>query len=69
MKTPIADSVRSADHLIDTARRLETDRAALMEALETADFYMREHGIHLPNPARVKVRAALNTARANFPQP
>ena len=50
------------------ARRLETDRAALMKALETTNFYMREHGIRLPDPVRVKVRSALSTARANFPR-
>ena len=49
------------------ARRLELDRAALMEALETADFYMREHGISLPDPVRAKLRSTLSAARANFP--
>ena len=75
MNTPITDaaSIRGNMTLVETyaalrevASRLETDRAALMESLETADFYMREHGISLPDPVRTKLRSALSTARANF---
>lgn len=65
MKTPITDAVRSADHLIDTARRLELDRAALMEAL--ADM-VSDHE-QLSCATLQFARAALAAARANFPTP
>ena len=69
MTTPITHAVRSADHLIDIVRRLETDRAALMEALEqTLDAWelgYKTTECHEPENAR----RALAAARANFPQP
>ena len=65
MSTPITDAVTSADHLIDTARRLELDRAALMEALECALEWVPETATIMHE----KAESALAAARANFPTP
>jgi len=83
MKTPITDKFSDyprdflpSDKLIhaDLARRLELDRAALMEALEGAvslfDYSSLDRGIGTATPdgiKRLKARSALSTARANFP--
>ncbi len=80
MNTPITDAVTSADHLIDTARRLELDRAALMEALATAERHLEPVENTSPTDDRLcdandaawmvlcDIRAALTAARANFPE-
>jgi hypothetical protein len=60
--TPLAHYVRD-----EFARRLELDRAALMEALE---FY-RQHmllGYEITDSGQV-AEFAISTARANFPTP
>ena len=49
------------------ARRLELDRAALMEALEQC--LSSSFDGPLPNYAREAASTALATARANFPTP
>ena len=68
MKTPITDSVRSADHLIDTARRLETDRAALMEALEPfARWHCDQPHLGEADCFNCKAHKAITAARSNFP--
>lgn len=65
--TPITDAVRSVDHLIDTARRLELDRSALMEALEhIARDQGRSMSMRVASPASI-AKDALAAARANFP--
>ena len=50
----------------DIARRLELDRAALMESL---DHIIEDNSYYFPpgNPWGDQARAALSTARANFP--
>jgi hypothetical protein len=72
MKTPITDKFSDyprdflpSDKLIhaDLARRLEIDRAALMEALEAAIGYMASD---LPRTA-ARLRQVIEEARANFP--
>ena len=86
MNTPITDAVnmeRYADHyegycaMINNARRLELDRAALMEALELcratlsklhASFSTPEEWQALW-PAIKSAKATLAAARANFPTP
>jgi len=74
MSTPITDAARSADHLIDTARRLELDRSALMEVCDrlvqlnlngTDDSLVRFLVVAHQNSAT----QALAEARANFPTP
>jgi hypothetical protein len=84
MKTPITDAEieeLSADKYSDLdayiamsmhARRLELDRAALIEALEDAASEI-EHGQYDEDPrdllaSAIKGRAALSAARANFPE-
>jgi hypothetical protein len=86
MKTPITDAVnteRYVDHLegycamLNTARRLELDRAALMEAVANIDPYPEEeieesrHGGNIYCEITFRemraIRAALAAARANFP--
>lgn len=70
MKTPITDSLWDQTRgiaeyhakLEDTAKRLETDRAALMEALDAVLKYSTP-----PASARVAARASLSAARENFP--
>jgi hypothetical protein len=62
MNTPINDAVTSADHLIDTARRLELDRAALMEAVAVS---LRDSS--LSPQSKVPLAIAYGNARANFP--
>jgi len=73
MKTPITDAAAYPPAIFqdqaelvpaDLARRLELDRAALMEALED----VLDGGLEGPRPDAVKhAIAALSTARANFP--
>ena len=74
MNTPITDAVRSADHLIDIARRLEADRSALMEICDrlvqlnlngTDDSLIR----FIVGAHQNSATQALAAARANFPQP
>ena len=80
MNTPITDAARESmesirpdgayriDHFAKTARRLELDRAALMEALEG---FIEEQCEARPTEysfALGAARAALTAARANFPE-
>lgn len=79
MNTPITDDAwyHNADHIsaVDAslARRLETDRSALMEALETLTLVIGltpiKGNLERLQEAQDLARAALSTARANFPQP
>jgi hypothetical protein len=85
MKTPITDAAVASDESVswegevwidpEVARRLELDRAALIEALELsratlgklhASFSTPEEWQALW-PAIKSAKAALSTARANFP--
>lgn len=76
MKTPITDAILSHTKgipeyhakLEDTARRLELDRAALMEALEE---FIEEQCEARPteySSALGVARQAIAAARANFPE-
>ena len=80
MNTPITDeasfSTVHQGELVKAsfARRLELDRAALMEALELAETYLIERGIATRGTTGrtvvlPKMQAALAAARANFPTP
>ena len=69
MTTPITDAVRSADHLIDIARRLELDRAALMEALERITRVSSVELAGRRDDVLEQAKSALAAARANFPTP
>ena len=87
MSTPITDAVAkrafpneaTSDYsgyvtMILHARRLETDRSALMEALELAETYLMERGIATRGTVGrtvvlPKMQQALAAAHANFPQP
>lgn len=80
MNTPITDAAwyHNADHVpavdADVARRLETDRAALMEALELTESYLIERGIATRGTmgrtvVLPKIQSALAAACDNFPQP
>jgi len=74
MKTPITDAVVASEDSLEhegyvwidpaLARRLELDRAALMEALEEI-HQESEMGSFAEN----KAWDALSSARANFPEP
>lgn len=75
MNTPITDAVnmeRYADHyegycaMLNNARRLELDRAALMEAL--ANLERRAAFGTVTEEYLNESRRALATARANFPE-
>lgn len=72
MKTPITDTLwksgPAALEMLEHARRLELDRAALMEALvNMVESYQYEASME--NPALLEARAALSAARANFSEP
>jgi hypothetical protein len=81
MKTPITDAAAllfyDAYAMADVARRLERDRAALMEAVANIDPYPEEeieesrHGGNIYCEITFRemraIRAALAAARANFP--
>ena len=84
MNTPITDDAwyHNADHIsaVDAslARLLETDRSALMEALQewlktedaSEDYFVSTGMKREPDhPVVAKARAALSAARANFPTP
>lgn len=83
MNTPITDAAMKycfGDDrefvAVDFARRLELDRAALMESLEglvsLVDYSYLDRGVGTATEdgiKRLKARAALATARANFPTP
>jgi hypothetical protein len=71
MKTPITDAVnreRYVDHhegycaMLNTARRLELDRAALMDAL--CEIHILSHDYSGEGSIALK---AIEAARANFP--
>jgi hypothetical protein len=83
MKTPITDAIWDQTKgipeyhakLEEAARRLELDRAALMEAMEglvsLVDYSYLDRGVGTATEAgikRLKARAALAAARANFPE-
>jgi len=78
MNTPITDGQRScygirSELLVtkDVARRLETDRAALMEALEDLTkvlVVVAGDTAPVPRIALGYAREALAAARANFPE-
>ena len=78
MKTPITDRlasparafVRNA-HVLHAshARRLETDRAALMEALSQIIGDLPQRRDWLDPDLEAFAKSALTAARANFPQP
>lgn len=80
MNTPITDAAHESfedttnetvRHFVDydVARRLELDRAALMEALEhIARDQDRPMSVRVASPAAI-AKAALAAARANFPIP
>ena len=65
MKTPITDDAAndSIVKVYETSRRLELDRAALMEALEDILNDAFDHG----GPKIKAAQSALAAARANFP--
>ena len=69
MKTPITDSAAndSIVKVYETSKRLETDRASLMEALEDLVSAGGNY-CDLLNAAD-KSRRILAAAKANFPQP
>lgn len=75
MKTPITDDAAndSIVKVYETSKRLEIDRAALMEALEdlidSPQPDEREGEFGRGTTPRKRAAAALTTARANFPQP
>jgi len=76
MNTPITDCCKNMLYgtvPADIARRLETDRAALMEALKTICIEIRDgHWSEDPRNLAllgIKGQAALAAARANFPTP
>jgi hypothetical protein len=74
MNTPITDAVRSADHLIDTARRLELDRSALMEVcsrLAELDLNGTDDSLvrFIVQAHQNSANTALAAAHTNFPTP
>ena len=82
MKTPITDAAEEAianddaihieteiDAMAQVARRLELDRAALMEALEAMIDLSYAVGINDADTAMEQAESALAAARANFPTP
>jgi hypothetical protein len=79
MKTPITDAAQAEADKAEavlaigimrrTARRLELDRAALMEALEAMLNLWQKVAGSETDDAVEKADAALISARANFPQP
>lgn len=75
MKTPITDAVfgpQLRGYRAETCRKLELDRAALMEALEraTSGFHGSSTGYYHVDPKDIAfAKASLAEARANFPEP
>lgn len=81
MNTPITDAAKwinaypeyheGATRYVDSefARRLETDRAALMEALSQMIGDLPQRRDWLNPVLEASAKHALSTARANFPQP
>ena len=76
MTTPITDHASvhtdafdSPDKARDFARRLETDRAALMEALSQIIGDLPQRRDWLDPDLEAFAKSALTAARANFPQP
>ena len=74
MNTPITDAIRGNVTLVETyaalrevASRLETDRAALMEALEAMLDLWQKVGGNESDWTVEKSETALSTARTNFP--
>lgn len=81
MNTPITDHASDHSDAFESpmnarafARRLELDRAALMEALEglvsLVDYSYLDRGVGTATEdgiKRLKARTSLATARANFP--
>lgn len=77
MKTPITDRLANpaGDFVRNTkvvhvshAKKLELDRAALMEALRNL-VNMTEHLVSEDTGCLPEARSALSAARANFPEP
>jgi len=69
MNTPITDAAQfgTGRVTVDFARRLELDRAALMEALTRIIGDLPQRRDWLDPDLEALARAALSTARANFP--
>ena len=71
MNTPITDAAElllfKPEDMADLARRLETDRAALMEALEECHRSMDAEPKCTYWFAKSNAATALAAARANFP--
>ena len=72
MKTPITDAVfgpQLRGYRAETCRKLEADRAALMEALEQVLGCISETRGSDATHAVFSAQFALSAARANFPEP